>query len=204
MADPSITAAMNRADAYALLSACFRELGEEWAGAIRSVVGAAAMLPPGFPLPEAGEEWLERVRRDHARLFVGPFRVLAPPFGSVYLEEAGKLMGDSTADALRHYAEAGFKVECPGPPDHVSLELEFMARLAAEEAEAVRDGDEARAELAKERQRRFFVEHVGKWGPGFASRVCEHARSVFYRELGAATQEFLAKERTRIAAAAPL
>ena len=193
-----------RADAYALLSACFRAPCAEWAESIRSASGAAATLPPGFPRTEAGDEWLEGLRREHARLFVGPFRVLAPPYGSVYLEEAGGVMGDSTADALRRYAEAGFEVECAGPPDHVSLELEFMARLATEEAAALQEGDVARAELALERQRRFFVEHVGEWGPAFASRVGEHAEGVFYQELGAATQEFLSGERIKIAAASPL
>ncbi|MBM2831889.1 MAG: torD6, partial [Dehalococcoidia bacterium] len=40
-------------------------------------------------------------------LFVGPYRLLAPPYWSAYLEDARVVMGDSTMDVKNRYREEG-------------------------------------------------------------------------------------------------
>ena len=54
-------------------------------------------------------EGLERVRREHMKLFVGPEQLLAPPYGSVYLDQQRELMGPSTMAVVKLYAEAGLR-----------------------------------------------------------------------------------------------
>jgi TorA maturation chaperone TorD len=120
---------------------------------------------------------------DHAALFVGPFRLEAPPYGSVHLEEGRTLMGDSTVAAARCYAEAGLATIAHEPPDHIGIELEFMAYLAARSATARAAGDERQAEQLARAQRRFLGEHLGAWAPRFCDAMRHGARTCFYRAL---------------------
>ena len=76
---------------------------------------------------------------DHSALFLGPFELIAAPYGSVHLEKNRQVMGDSTIGVLRSYQDAGVSVEAKEPPDHIAIELEFMYYLCTKEAEAISD-----------------------------------------------------------------
>ncbi|MBW1770891.1 MAG: molecular chaperone TorD family protein [Deltaproteobacteria bacterium] len=90
-------------------------------------------------------EWLGRGNEiddlcvDFARLFVGPYALLAPPYGSVYLDGERKVMGDSTMDVCMRYAEVGLQLadHFKEVPDHIAAELEFIYFLILKEAEAI-------------------------------------------------------------------
>ncbi len=70
---------------------------------------------------QAGEGF-EELTIDHARLFVGPFALLAPPYGSVYLEGERRLMGDSTLAAGECYNEVGLELAAA---TRIFIESEF-------------------------------------------------------------------------------
>ena len=55
-------------------------------------------------------ENLEKLKVEFARLFIGPYRLAAPPYGSIYLDEERKIMGDSTIDVRRRYIESGLSL----------------------------------------------------------------------------------------------
>ena len=80
---------------------------------------------------------------DYAGLFVGPFLVPAPPYGSVYLEDKRQLMGDSTIDVRRHYLSFGLDLspDFKEAPDHICAELEFMHVLISQGIEAIDAAD---------------------------------------------------------------
>lgn len=65
---------------------------------------------------------------EHAKLFVGPFDVLCPPYSSIYLNEGRAVFGESTLEAINAYNEAGIELskEYKELPDHISTELEFI------------------------------------------------------------------------------
>ena len=52
---------------------------------------------------------LESLKIDYAQLFVGPFNLLAPPYGSFYLEDS-RIMGDSTIDVRNWYEKEGLDI----------------------------------------------------------------------------------------------
>jgi DMSO reductase family type II enzyme chaperone len=66
--------------------------------------------------------------------------------------------------------------------DHLSVELEFMSVLTAQEAglQGAAAGPEAVA-VCHDAQRKFMLEHVGRWTPAFARRL---RRAVGDRPLG--------------------
>ncbi len=145
----------------------------------------------------------EELLKDYARLFVGPFQLLAPPFGSVYLDEEGRLMGDSTMDAMRFYQLAGLDMaqDFKMPPDHVVAELEFLYCLYAAEMQQAEDNPE-QAETFAGLRREFFRQHIGRWGRDFAAKVEGSASTDFYRLLGRLTARLLELEEERETATA--
>ena len=127
---------------------------------------------------------------DHAALFVGPFELIAPPYGSVYLEKQRQVMGDSTMEVVRRYQDAGLSVDVKDAPDHIAIELEFMHHLCMKEAESSASGDEQEVEKFKELQRDFYFNAL-QWVPQFCSAIREGSTSPFYTELANCLERFM-------------
>jgi TorA maturation chaperone TorD len=49
----------------------------------------------------------EPIMVDHTKLFIGPFGLLAPPYGSIYLENGMMVKGNSTVNVEDLYGEEG-------------------------------------------------------------------------------------------------
>ncbi len=139
---------------------------------------------------------LEDLAVEYTRLFLGPGRHVRP-YAATYLDGAGASLCGPTTVWVRDFMErAGFAL-APGHrnlPDHVFVELEFMARMAAREAEAVAAGDTATANRSRRIQREFLETHLGRWMPRFCGCAAEHAELSFYRELARLAGHFLDSE----------
>jgi TorA maturation chaperone TorD len=100
------------------------------------------------------------------RLFVGPGKVAAAPYASVYLDSDHRLMGDATRRAAAIYDALGLSSPLPGslPDDHLALELDavlaFRALLAREPS----------VELAA-LWHYFLHDHLALWLPKFTAAV---------------------------------
>lgn len=127
---------------------------------------------------------------DYARLFVGPFDLLAPPYGSVYLEKTRRIMGETTENALRDYREAGLEMDRAfyEPPDHIAVELEFMYYLVFLNINAA--GDKMQI------QNSFLNHHIGLWVEDFAGLVEKWAATEFYRNLARITRLFVKTDQS--------
>lgn len=124
---------------------------------------------------------------EYNRLFVGPGKLLAPPYESYYLSEArragsGRLRTDAERSVARAYAARGYAMpeEFVELPDHVAVELEFLALVAAQEAEAWDAGDAQRARDARHAADAFADAHPAQWLLAFARDVHAGARLPFY------------------------
>jgi len=126
---------------------------------------------------------LEELQVDFARLFVGPFEVLSPPYGSIYLEEGQKTFGDSTMEVVQLYQEEKLDIELNEPADHISIELEFMYFLITKEIEAIKRKEIRQSKLYFQKQKLFLERHLSKWVEEFTSSVLKNAKSDFYKEL---------------------
>ncbi len=157
---------------------------------------AAAGAHLGAELARRPEETLlEDLAVEYTRLFLGPGRHVRP-YAATYLDGAGASLCGPTTVWVRGFMErAGFALapKHRDLPDHVSVELEFMARMAAREAEAVEAGDAAAARQSRRIQSEFLT-HLGRWLPRFCGHAAEHAELSFYRELARLTGHFLDSE----------
>lgn len=167
-------------DSLVKLKTCMEQLCSEAGKYINS------MQEPGMVGPADLEV-------DYARLFMGPFNVLAPPYGSVYLENERRVMGASTADVQKRYQAAGLDVATgfKDAPDHIAAELEFMHFLIFKAMEAANDGDVNRVATCLLTQQSFLEVHLGAWVAEFVGNVVDNAKTSFYRNLGRATEAFI-------------
>jgi TorA maturation chaperone TorD/Fe-S-cluster-containing hydrogenase component 2 len=147
-------------------------------------------LSQDFAKPQEGLEV------EYARLFVGPGRPVAHPYESVYRE--GRVMGDCTLAVRQSYVTEGLAPQGHSLPDHVAVELEFMAHLARQEAEAWERGDEEEVRACLRRQEAFLGEHLGRWLPRFCQQVLASEAHSFYANLAQRTWEHVAQDIAQV------
>ena len=208
-----IQAALRRSDAYRLLAACFYEPDRAMFIEENLCLNLAELMAEiSLPVAEAcrrmddslKENDQEALLVDYSALFLGPFNAPAQPYGSVYLEQERRLMGDSTMDVQRVYAEAGVKQETDdGPPDHIAIELEFMSFLEGKIIQAIREGNQAEQADYAAIQARFFNRLLASWAPTLGKALVHYADLEFYRSLGQCLIDFIAAEQQRLVTNSP-
>lgn len=187
-----------RARLYELLALGFSPPSEE----LMEVLGEGETL---FPWPNQEEVRAlqafpsEELIPEYHRLFVGPAGLPAPPYESVY-RESWRVMGESTVDVMRQYAEAGYTLapSFKDLPDHVVAELGFMSLLCEEEAQAWRAAQEEVALALLRREERFLSDHLAVWLPPFCDRVAVAAEREFYRVLAKLARAYVLLDRERV------
>jgi len=109
-------------------------------------------------------------------------------------------MGERTLEVGRHYAAERLAPEDHFLPDHVAVELEFMAHLVRREADARGRGDEDQALACLRQQEAFLGEHLGRWLPCFCQRVLAGEAHPFYASLAQRTWEHVAHDIAQVRA----
>ena len=197
-----------RQDAYKGLADCYKLPGEELIKTLEKLGKVFETLESEAGSHIAlvskkikGPEELADLKVDYSQLFVGPYCVLAPPYGSVYLEDQRRVMGDSTMDVQKRYADAGLTIAeiFKDNPDHIQAELEFMYFLIFKEIEAIQEGSFETVASFLLKQRSFLQDHISVWVKDFAQKIEQHAQTNFYKGLAMATLTFISEDFAEIA-----
>ncbi len=183
-----------RGDSYKLLSECYY-LADE--GLIENLSGLDTKMGGTFSdiakhCPRISD--IASLAVDYSKLFVGPYGLLAPPYGSVYLEDTRRVMGNSTMDVRTKYEEEGLDIGLKEAPDHIAIELEFMYFLIFKQVEATRNSDSKSAASYLRKQKAFLETHLGIWVSEFADNVEANAQTEFYKNLARLTKSFVKKD----------
>lgn len=204
--------ARQRSDAYRLLAVCFYEPDKEMfveenlclnlAGLMDDISPSAAEACRRMDI-SLKENSQEELLIEYSALFLGPFNAPAQPYGSVHLEQERLLMGNSTMEVQRVYAESGVAPEGEGPPDHIAIELEFMSFLESRLAQAFTEGNQLDLVDYSTIRGRFFKRLLASWTPALAEALIKYADLEFYRSLGQCLNAFIVAEQERFAAKAP-
>ena len=129
------------------------------------------------------------VREEFWHLFgtLGP--AAAPPWQSVYLDREQVLMGAETIRVRLLFARFGLASALTGqqPEDHLGLQLQFLATLAARTAERLAAGDQLGARTLLEGQRECLEAHLLRWVALFAARAEAASETGFYAGLSRLT-----------------
>jgi TorA maturation chaperone TorD len=191
-----------RGDCYRLLSACFYQPDKTLfmqENLLRNLTeGLKRICPPASLFTEKMEEHFagysnEDLLIDYAKLFVGPNELIAPPYGSVYLEKERRVMGDSTLKTIELYREAGLAIsdDFKELPDHITVELEFMYYLIFKEVEAIEKSDLDSALHFIKMQEIFLNRFLGQWIIPFCEKIKEGTENEFYRSLADCVSTFV-------------
>jgi TorA maturation chaperone TorD len=129
-----------------------------------------------------GEEGFDLLCSDYTRLFIGPGRVLAPPWESVYFNDERLTFQKQTLQVRGWYRNFGLRAEkiYKEPDDHIGLELAFLSHLAQLGLAALEKQDETEFERLLKAQRHFLEGHPLKWVSLWSQQVEEHAHTDFY------------------------
>ncbi|AHG21952.1 twin-argninine leader-binding protein DmsD [Chania multitudinisentens RB-25] len=136
---------------------------------------AAALLAAGV-----ADNQPETLAEAYQRLFVGPYALAAPPWGSVYLDKESVLFGDSTLRLRQWLRVKGIEAqrEHNEPEDHIGTLLMLAAWLAEEQQQA----------LVSE----LLAQHLLPWAPRYLALLQQHAGHPFYQGLAQLAQATLA------------
>ena len=198
--------------AYRFLGRCFYEAPDaEWISTL-----AEERLFEAWPFPSKDEDTTEglslvrdfceswdttkigELQWDFTRLFVGPGKMLVPPWESVHRSKTGLTFQESTLRVREIYQ--GFGVEAPAihrePDDHIGIELAFVGRLSELAAAAATEGDTATLDRHLEAQKAFLRDHLLVWAPRCLELVGEHAETAYYHGVARLTLGTLSESAT--------
>lgn len=194
-----------RSNIYALLATIFRkEPTEALIKELRNPRLAGVFQDLGVDLGEVLEnipehEIVETLSIEFTRLFIGPKDHISA-HESIFTQLDGgmsALWGSSTVAVKSFIETAGldYKPEFTGVPDHISVELEFMHKLALWEAEKWEQEDCKSAEYCQGIQRMFLEQHLSCWLPNFCDEVMNKTSIPFYRNMAELTRNFMQFEQ---------
>ncbi len=124
----------------------------------------------------AKENAIAALSDEYTKLFIGPGKLAAPLWESVYACGEDLVFQQSTLDVRNAYRQAGFAAAgYPRiPDDHIATEFAFLAALCNQAAKSFQENDARAARVSLGRQALFLSQHVGAWVGEFASRLAEN------------------------------
>lgn len=130
-------------------------------------------------------DYISRLYNEYMRLFVGPQKLPAPPWESVYRSHQGLLFQESTLTIREIYRKQGFEAE--GYPrvadDSLALELDFMGRMAERaQAALAEDNMEALSEALTVSES-FVRVHLLYFVPQMLERLSTTTFRLFYPQM---------------------
>ena len=133
---------------------------------------------------------LTDLQAEYVRLF--DYRPLCPLFESSYTEMEKSNPGKVKLSVEDFYNDFDLDTSpCSvEPPDHITLEMEFMHFLSFKEGEESENGGPKGAKYVLGQQQ-FYRNHLHKWVSAFCNRLTQHAALPFYKILAGLTDNFL-------------
>lgn len=133
----------------------------------------------------ADPDYLPQLRNEYMRLFVGPQKLVAPPWESVYRSHQGLLFQESTLTVREIYRRQGFEAEgYPRvPDDSLSLEMDFMGRMAERALTALTQEQLDAFKEALTVSESFLRVHLLYWVPKMMEKLNGSAFRLFYPQM---------------------
>ena len=139
---------------------------------------------------------LEALGQEFEALFIVPIRgMYVTPYASVYLTG---IMSQEPMRATRQiYKDAGLELGqgSADSPDHIGMELEFMAMLCDRETTVLRDGPSDEVQDLLVLQQRFLTGHLLPWIPQLSSEIIKRGTSDFYGGISVFMMDFVFLDR---------
>jgi TorA maturation chaperone TorD len=136
------------------------------------------------------------LKAEYTVLFIGPGKLPAPPWESVYTTGEQVIFQRSTLEIRNFYRWQGLIPELypKVADDHIALELDFLRLLGQRALEAQQAGDDAACKEALAASVEFLDEHLLKWVGFFAEALNASGKGSFYPLAAQALATFAARD----------
>lgn len=179
---------------YLLLSRMFlKEVDADLLSQFQSKEMAPLLSDIGIDLSGEDDELLQELSAEYTAIFIAPGAM--PPYQSV--AESGRFLADAADKLELFYQECGFEYRKEYPklfPDHLGIQLSFIASLVEGEIKAMEAGNTDNAAELFAYRKNFFEKHLGKWYASYFERLLEGVEHPFYRSVVEFTHAFLDSE----------
>lgn len=157
---------VNFAETYHILSLAYLKIPDEELVSRAEQIGIFSNLD------------IAELSSDYTRLFIGPYKLLAPAWESVYRSADRLVCQQSLLEVKELYREAGLVLNTGNfLDDHIGIELEFMSYLYKNNINELKE--------------KFIREHLIKWVPLFCNDIIKHAQTSFYKDLALFTKDII-------------
>lgn len=180
---------------YSLYSLFKQYYQGEWQLA-RQAAEAIRQYNPINPLSQEDQHLDESALFEYNRLFIGPGKLLAPPYESAYRNGQGLVMQEETLAVRRFYLQEGIEVSNKNaiPDDHLGLEFEFICYLLAREEESLQAGDSSTANRYAALYQKFCQQHILAWVYRHCDDILTQAKTELCRNNAVVLIQFLQRE----------
>jgi TorA maturation chaperone TorD len=143
------------------------------------------------------EAQLPALNHDYMRLFIGPDKLLAPPWESVYTSPEGLIFDKSTLEVRHEYQRFGMPISKlhNEPEDHLGLELRFISHLTALGLDALGQNQVEATALIVGALDTFLHDHLLCWADQCLDKIIAHANTAYYRGIALLTRGCLAQTK---------
>lgn len=130
---------------------------------------------------------------EYSKLFIGPFKLVAPPYSAVYFGTGDTLMSDETLWVINFYNECGlqFDVKVKNMPDHIAVETEFLYYLVYNEIKELQSNHRKKSHNLWKHQSKFYNKHYRNWVPEFCEKVINGTENEYYKALSVCLNGFV-------------
>jgi TorA maturation chaperone TorD len=151
----------------------------------------------GLRLVQAAESGGDEEVYDYNDLFVGPKKLLAPPYESAYRNGEKTLMQRETLAVRAFYGKAGLESCYKNviPDDHIAMELEFVCYLLSQAGRSAEQGENEKTEVYLGLYHEFFHSHLGCWAYAHCEDICRYAKTSALQGIALLTMGFLQIEK---------
>ena len=146
------------------------------------------------------ESFLSELQTEYMRLFVGPTKLVAPPWESVYRSKQALLFQESTLAVRQFYKKFGMEPEAlmRVPDDSLGLETAFMEILCEKANQALEQDDEKTLKHILDGQRIFLDSHLLVSIPKFLEKMEDTPSDLLYPQLTLVLDSFLKRDRALV------
>ncbi len=193
-AEQDVLTWLQRASTWRFFSLYFRLPTEETEAELLSLAAAPEASAVLRQLAEMRQELTlaERQQEFHRVLGAGGI----PACASSYDDNALAGRGPMLADIAGFYQAFAYRPEKPPAevPDHLAVELDFLAFLAMKVAFAMHESHHENAAIAQQAYEKFLTEHVRDWVERFHA-VLERSPASIYLGAAERLRDFMSQDR---------
>lgn len=146
------------------------------------------------------EEQVKDVRQEmkpeYARLFLGPKKLIAPPYESVYRSKRHCLYAEATDQVKQFYQNAGIKMSEKSklPEDFLGTQLEFMYWMSHRMLQALNEEQYELMERMAIYQYEFLSQHLCMWIHDFKKDVVKGTTMQYFKVAAEYLVEFIEED----------